>query len=64
MCQYLFGRIDIMFRRLPYVFGGVLSLKTLVFYIYRSRGTMNKQATISPIIFFLHGIREGYNHVT
>jgi hypothetical protein len=43
-----------MCRRLPYIFGCVLPLKTFVLYIYRSTGTMNKQATIQPIIFFLH----------
>jgi hypothetical protein len=29
-----------MYCRLSYVFRGVLPLKTLVLYIYRSRGTM------------------------
>jgi hypothetical protein len=45
-----------MYRRISYVSGGVLSLKTLILYIYRSRDTMNKQAIIQPIIFFLHDI--------
>jgi hypothetical protein len=36
----IFSRIDIMHYRLSYVFRVVLALKTLVFYIYRSRGTM------------------------
>jgi hypothetical protein len=40
ICQDIFGRIDIMYYRLPYVSRGVLPLKTLVLYIYRSRGTM------------------------
>jgi hypothetical protein len=40
ICQDIFGRIDIMYCRLPYVSRGVLPLKTLVLYIYRSRGTM------------------------
>jgi hypothetical protein len=64
MYQDIFGRIDIMYRRLSYVIGGVLFLKTLVLYIYRSKDTMSKQATSPPIIFFLHGIREGYDIVT
>jgi hypothetical protein len=40
ICQDIFDRIDIIYCRLSYVSGGVLSLKTLVHYIYRSRGTM------------------------
>jgi hypothetical protein len=36
----IFSRIDIMYCRLPYVSRDVLPLKTLVLYIYRSRGTM------------------------
>jgi hypothetical protein len=56
--------IDIMYRRISYISGGVLHLKTLILSIYQSRGTMNKQAIIQPIIFFLHDIREGYDHVT
>jgi hypothetical protein len=40
ICRDIFGRIDIMYYRLPYVSGRVLPLKTLVLYIYRSRGTM------------------------
>jgi hypothetical protein len=40
ICQDIFSRIDIMYCRLSYVFGGALPLKTLVLYIYRSRGTM------------------------
>jgi hypothetical protein len=40
ICWDIFGRIDIMYSRLPYVFRGALPLKTLVFYIYRPRGTM------------------------
>jgi hypothetical protein len=55
ICQDIFGRIDIMYCRLPYVSRGALSLKTLVLYIYRSRGTMqyNQQPTIIPNLFFL-----------
>jgi hypothetical protein len=45
-----------MYRRLPYVSGGAFSLKTLVLYIYQLIGTMNKQATIQLIIFFLYDI--------
>jgi hypothetical protein len=40
ICQDIFGRMNIMYYRLPYVSRDVLSLKTLVLYIYRSRGTM------------------------
>jgi hypothetical protein len=40
ICQDIFDRIDIMYRRLPYVFGGVLPLKSFIFYIYWLRGTM------------------------
>jgi hypothetical protein len=45
ICQNIFNRIDIMYCRLPYVSGGALPLKTLIFYIYRPRDTMqyNKQ---------------------
>jgi hypothetical protein len=38
--QDIFGSIDIMYCRLPYVFRGVLPLKTFVLYIYRPRDTM------------------------
>jgi hypothetical protein len=40
ICRDIFGRIDIMYCRLPYVSRGVLPLKTLVLYIYRPRDTM------------------------
>jgi hypothetical protein len=40
ICRDIFGKIDIMYYRLPYVFGGALPLKTLVLYIYRPRDTM------------------------
>jgi hypothetical protein len=40
ICRDIFGRIEIMYCRLLYVFGGVLLLKTLVLYIYRLRDTM------------------------
>jgi hypothetical protein len=40
ICRDIFGRIDIMFCRLPYVSRGALPLKTLVLYIYRLRGIM------------------------
>jgi hypothetical protein len=40
ICRDIFGRIDIMYYRLPYVSRGALPLKTLVLYIYRPRGTM------------------------
>jgi hypothetical protein len=40
ICQDIFGRIDIMYCRLPYVSRGALPLKTLVLYIYRPRDTM------------------------
>jgi hypothetical protein len=40
ICQDIFGRIDIMYCRLPYVSRGALPLKTLVLYIYRPRGIM------------------------
>jgi hypothetical protein len=36
----IFGMIDIMYCRLPYISRGVLPLKTLVLYIYQPRGTM------------------------
>jgi hypothetical protein len=39
--QDIFDKIDIMYCRLPYIFGGVLPLKTLVLYIYWPRGTMH-----------------------
>jgi hypothetical protein len=34
ICRDIFGRIDIMYCRLPYVSRGALPLKTLVPYIY------------------------------
>jgi hypothetical protein len=51
ICQDIFGSIDIMYCKLPYVsrcvlslktliLYRILSLKTLILYIYRSRGTM------------------------
>jgi hypothetical protein len=40
ICWDIFGRIDIMYCRLPYVSRGALPLKTLVLYICRPRGTM------------------------
>jgi hypothetical protein len=40
ICQNIFGSIDIIYCRLPYVSRGVLSLKTLILCIYRSRGTI------------------------
>jgi hypothetical protein len=40
ICQNIFDMIDIMYCRLPYGSRCVLSLKTLVLYIYRSRGTI------------------------
>jgi hypothetical protein len=46
----IFGRLHIMYHRLPYVSEGVLPFKSLVLYIYRSRGTMI-QSIIPPILF-------------
>jgi hypothetical protein len=40
MLGYIIGRMDIMYCRILYVFIGVLPFKTLVLYIYQSRGTM------------------------
>jgi hypothetical protein len=40
ICQDIFGSIDIMYCKLPYVSRCVLSLKTLILYIYWSRGRM------------------------
>jgi hypothetical protein len=37
ICRDIFGRIDIMYSRLPYVSRVALPLKTLVLYIYTSR---------------------------
>jgi hypothetical protein len=63
ICQDIFGRIDIMYCRLSYVFRGVLPLKTLVLYIYRSRGTMQykQQASNLYAIYYSdrsHGARD------
>jgi hypothetical protein len=44
MSQDIFGRIDIMYRRLPYVSKGVLPLTTLVLYIYRSAERHNEKS--------------------
>jgi hypothetical protein len=40
ICQNIFGKIDIVYYRLPYVSRGVLPLKTLILYIYRPRVTI------------------------
>jgi hypothetical protein len=40
ICRDIFGRIDIMYCRLPYVSRSALPLRTLVLYIYRPRDTM------------------------
>jgi hypothetical protein len=34
ICQDIFGRIDIIYYRLPYVSGGALPLNNLILYIY------------------------------
>jgi hypothetical protein len=39
ICQYIFGKIDIIYCRLLYISENVLHLKTLILYIYRSRVT-------------------------
>jgi hypothetical protein len=57
ICRDIFDRIDIMYSRLPYVSRGVLSLKTLVLYIYRSRGTMQYNQQSYPIYSFYMVIR-------
>jgi hypothetical protein len=41
-----------MYCRLPYVSRGVLSLKTLVLYIYRLRGTMQYNQQLYAIYYF------------
>jgi hypothetical protein len=41
-----------MYCRLPYVFRGALSLKTLVLYIYRSRGTIQYNQQSYTIYYF------------
>jgi hypothetical protein len=53
-----------MYHKILYVSKGSLSLKTLKLYIYWPKGTLKKQTTIQPIIFFLYGIRESYHPVT
>jgi hypothetical protein len=40
ICRDIFGMIDIMYYRLSYISRSVLSLKTLVLYIYQPRGTI------------------------
>jgi hypothetical protein len=53
ICWGIFGRVYIMYCRLPYISRGVLQLKTLVLYIYRAE----RHNAIHPIIicnlFFL-----------
>jgi hypothetical protein len=49
ICRDIFDRIDIMYCRLPYVSRGALPLKTLVFYIYRPRGTMQNNQQLYTI---------------
>jgi hypothetical protein len=49
-----YDRYYVLYTIICNISGGVLPLKTIVLYIYGSRGTMNNQATIQPIIFFLH----------
>jgi hypothetical protein len=48
------NKIDIMYYRLPYVFGGDLPLKTLILYISRLRGTIQYITAIIRNLFFLH----------
>jgi hypothetical protein len=52
ICRDIFGRIDIMYFRLPYVSRGVLPLKTLVLYIYRSRDTIQYNQQLYAIYSF------------
>jgi hypothetical protein len=40
ICRDIFGKIDIIYYRLSYVYRGALPLKTLILYIYLPRGTM------------------------
>jgi hypothetical protein len=51
----IFSRLDIMYQRLSYVSGCALLFKTLVLYIYQSRGTMTINQPFhqfySPTIF-------------
>jgi hypothetical protein len=53
VCRDIFGRIDIMYCRLPYVYGGVLPLKTLVLYIYRPRCTIQYNQQLYTMHSFL-----------
>jgi hypothetical protein len=53
ICRDIFGRIDIMYCKLPYVSRSVLPLKTLVLYIYWPRDNAI-QSTIIHNLFFLH----------
>jgi hypothetical protein len=36
ICQDIFGKIDIMYYILPYVFRGALQHKNLILYIYHT----------------------------
>jgi hypothetical protein len=49
--------LDIMYHRLPYVFGDALPFKSLVLYIYRPRGIMNQSSNQSTNSILLCGIR-------
>jgi hypothetical protein len=55
ICWDIFGRIDIIYCSLLYVFRGVLSLKTFVLYIYRLRGTMQYTTNNICNLFLQHG---------
>jgi hypothetical protein len=53
-----------MYRRLPYVSGGALPFKTLVLYIYRSRGTMQYKQLLYAIYSSNNIALETVNSVT
>jgi hypothetical protein len=55
ICLDIFDRINIMYYRLSYVFGGALPLKTLILYIHWPRGTMQYNQTSIHNLFFQHG---------
>jgi hypothetical protein len=49
ICWDIFGRIDIIYYRLPYISRGDLLLKTLLLYIYRLRAIMQYNQQLYPI---------------
>jgi hypothetical protein len=57
ICQYIFGRIDIIYCKLPYVSRGALPLKTLTLYIPAERHNAIQPIIIRNLFFLQDGLR-------